>query len=226
MAAQPREGAGPDRPWASVFDPSANARALADIQAQGLRAAGELVERLIRAVDGDRQRTPPAAEPDAVAGAEAPAGEATRLAEVWIDLLRRTADSFGRLTSPGAPGSPGGQVAVDVSSGASDGELRVEVVDDTAAGEVWLHNGTTAAVGPLRLHCGVPRSGEGVDLDAVVAFEPGRIDELPPRSSRAVAATVRVSGPAAPGTYRAMVQAAGITDLWLPLVVVVSEAAT
>lgn len=231
MAAQPRGGAGgPDRPWSSVFEPAANARALADIQAQGLRAAGELVERLIRAVDGDRRRATPAdgTEPDTAALPEPPGGGATRVVEVWLDLLRQTADSFGRLTSSGAPGAPTGQIAVDVTSGVSSGELRVELAttDTEADREVWLHNGTAAAVGPLRLHCGVPRSSDGIDLDAGVSFEPEQVDELPARSSRGVAVSVRATGSPAPGSYRAVVQAAGIDDLWLPLVVVVPEPVT
>ena len=37
-----------DLPWASVFDPAANARALSAIQAEGFRAASALVDRFIR----------------------------------------------------------------------------------------------------------------------------------------------------------------------------------
>lgn len=44
-----------ESPWMSMLDPAANARALGEIQRRGLRAAGELVDRLIGAVDGDRQ---------------------------------------------------------------------------------------------------------------------------------------------------------------------------
>src|ERR1700739_63056 len=34
-------------PWASVFDPAANARALSAIHAEGFRAASELVDRFV-----------------------------------------------------------------------------------------------------------------------------------------------------------------------------------
>ena len=37
-----------DLPWASVFDPAANARALSAIQAEGFRAASEIVDRFAR----------------------------------------------------------------------------------------------------------------------------------------------------------------------------------
>ena len=37
-----------DVPWASVFDPAANLRALTTIQAEGFRAASEIVDRVVR----------------------------------------------------------------------------------------------------------------------------------------------------------------------------------
>jgi hypothetical protein len=39
-----------DLPWASVFDPAANARALSAIQAEGFRAASRIVDRFAKAV--------------------------------------------------------------------------------------------------------------------------------------------------------------------------------
>jgi hypothetical protein len=41
-----------DLPWVSVFDPAANARALNSIQAEGFRAASELVDRFVRIARG------------------------------------------------------------------------------------------------------------------------------------------------------------------------------
>ena len=43
---QPDGESGPERS-ASLFDPVAGMRAMADIQAEGLRAAGELLERML-----------------------------------------------------------------------------------------------------------------------------------------------------------------------------------
>ena len=40
---------GPERSFPLSFDPVAGMRAVADIQAEGLRAAGELLERMLRA---------------------------------------------------------------------------------------------------------------------------------------------------------------------------------
>ena len=41
-------GSSNDLPWASVFNPAANVRAFSAIQADGFRAASELVERFVR----------------------------------------------------------------------------------------------------------------------------------------------------------------------------------
>lgn len=64
MAAERRDGFGwgfgdGGVPWMSALDPAANARALGDIQRRGLRAASEIVERLVAAVDGVEGRGGP-----------------------------------------------------------------------------------------------------------------------------------------------------------------------
>src|SRR6266542_3648903 len=73
------------------FDPVAGMRAMADIQAEGLRAASELLERILRSEPtgpGSRQRSP--------------AGDYTALVDAWTDLLRRT---IAGLAQPGQPGA-------------------------------------------------------------------------------------------------------------------------
>ena len=42
------DGAIGEAPWASVFDPDANLRAVGEIQARGFRAASEVVDRFVR----------------------------------------------------------------------------------------------------------------------------------------------------------------------------------
>src|SRR3984957_4436147 len=44
-----------DLPWASVFDPAANARALSAIQAEGFRAASRIVDQFVRAVGSNSE---------------------------------------------------------------------------------------------------------------------------------------------------------------------------
>src|SRR3954451_1635517 len=77
-----------------AFDPIAGMRAVADIQAEGLRAAGELLERMLRS------------EPDSGGGggggARSPAGDYTALVDAWTDLLRRTVAGLAGVADPGA----------------------------------------------------------------------------------------------------------------------------
>src|SRR5882672_6359195 len=89
-------------PWASLFDPVANARALGDIQAQALRAAGEVVERLARLSDGSESR-PPASDHGGAAsdGETPPTGDAANLIEAWIELLQRASKSFTSASNGG-----------------------------------------------------------------------------------------------------------------------------
>jgi hypothetical protein len=187
------------------FDPVAGMRAMADVQADGLRAAAELIERMVRS------------EPD---GRLAPASgaDASALVNAWTDLLGRTVEA---LTGP----SGSGAVTADVATGPGP-LLRVsapgaETPEDKRA-EVWLHNGSFGAVGPLTLHCGQLSDCEGNVLDgAAVRFDPPDVEVLPPRSNRAVVVSVTAPGSATPGTYRGTIQARGAPGLWLPLEAVI-----
>ena len=213
-------------PWSSLLDPVANAKALGDVQARGLRAASDLVERLVRSVDGERVAG--ATEPSPTAEGNEPSGDGSRLLEVWIDLLRRTADSFGRLGDrPAAGPASGAAASVDVGTGIVTGEVHLRVGVDGASAdgaELWVHNGTSEPLAGVRLHTGDLRTADGSRLDAVVTFDPAELTEVPARSSRGVAVGVAADCPLAPGTYRALVQAAGAPEVWLALEVVVDDA--
>jgi hypothetical protein len=189
------------------FDPVAGMRAVADIQAEGLRAAGNLLERILRS------------EPDAP-GARArssSSGSVGALVEAWTDLLQRT---LAALAAPGETGAL--TVAIDANGAGPQVRLAASDAGEGEATEVWLHNGTLAAVGPLALRCGPLTDADGTVLDgADVAFEPREVEQLPGRSSRAVAISLAADGPLRPGTYRGTIQAHGAPALWLPLEVVV-----
>ena len=191
-----------------LFDPVAGMRAMADIQAEGLRAAGDLIERMLGSEpDGPGQR------------ASSPTGDYAALVEAWTELLRRTVDGLAR------PGGPGAMTAAVDSSGVGPPvRLALSGAGEAARAEseVWLHNGTSSAVGPLALRCGQLADSAGTVLDgAEVCFEPPEVALLPARSSRAVVVSLGATGPLRPGTYRGTIQARGAPHLWLPLEVAI-----
>jgi hypothetical protein len=189
------------------FDPVAGMRAVADIQAEGLRAAGDLLERILRS------------EPDA-AGARprsSSSGSVGALVEAWTDLLQRT---LAALAAPGEPRAL--TVAIDANGAGPQVRLTASDTGEVEAAEVWLHNGTLAAVGPLALRCGPLTDADGTVLaGADIGFEPREVELLPARSSRAVVVSLAAEGPLPPGTYRGTIQAHGAPRLWLALEVVV-----
>jgi hypothetical protein len=198
------------RPERSVprFDPVAGMRAMADIQAEGLRAAGDLLERMLGsepADPGSRSRSS--------------AGDYTALVDAWTDLIRRFVAGLaqpaqtGPVTVPVGSNGVGPPVQLSLNgSGSIDGAMA----------EVWLHNETFSAVGPLVLRCGQLTASDGTVLDGGdVCFEPGDVPILPARSSRAVVVSLTATGPLRPGTYRGTIQADGAPGLWLPVEVAI-----
>jgi hypothetical protein len=212
-------------PWASLFDPIANARAVAEIQAQALRAAGDLVERVTGRVDG--ASTPPVASPAAGDGDDAPAGgDGSALIETWIALLQRAAEAFGQAFNTDR--NEGARVEIDLDTDSQTNRLLLEVDDSgvvtSGSRELWLHNGTTTAIGPLQFHTGELRSADGEILAATVAYDPQSVDSLPARSSRGIGVSIEKDGELASGTYRGLIQIAGAQQVWLTLEVVVRGA--
>jgi hypothetical protein len=201
-------GSGSKRRSVPVFDPVAGMRAMADIQAEGLRAAGELLERMLRSEpDGNGRRT------------RAPEGDYTALVDAWTDLFRRM---VGGLAQPSESGAV--TVAVDSSGVGPPVRLAVSEPEDAggAVAEVWLHNGTSSEVGPLTLRCGQLSDSKGKVLKgADVCFKPRKVALLPARASRAVTVSLAASGPLRPGVYRGTIQAKGAPRLWLPLEVTI-----
>ena len=228
MGGRPGDGTGATgSPWASLFDPVANARALGDIQAQALRAAGEVVERLARLSDGSESRPPASDHAESTSdGDTPPSGDAANLLEAWIELLQRASESFANAS--GSDTRDDQRVEVDLDSGSTDGLVRLEVDGSGAirvgTAEVWLHNGTADSVGPLTFLSSELRSPDGDTLAATLACDPAHIDVLPGRSSRGVALTVAKEGALRPGTYRGLIQVKGAPQVWLTVEVVVGDA--
>jgi len=203
------------------FDPVLGARIFGEIQAEGLRAAGALVERLVHLVDGPRgdpadESTPPA--PSAAESAVQP------WLELWHDLIERTSDTVQRLQGADV-GPEGVGVRIGVDGGLAPVKPLVLSLGSTgqAAGEMWLHNGTPEDTGELMPRCGPLCGLDGSPLVCDVAIEPAVVDRLPSRSSRGFTITVDADVSAAPGTYRGLVQVSGAAAVWLPLEVVLPE---
>jgi len=190
------------------LDPVAGMRAVADIQAEGLRAASELLERMLRS------------EPDRPGPrSRSSAGDYTSLVDAWADLLRRIGAGLAEPIQPGT-------VTIPVDSNGVGPPVRLALREcdstDGAVAEVWLHNGTFSDVGPLALLCGQLSDSDGTPLDgADVSFEPREVAILPPRSSRAVAVSLSTTQTLRPGTYRGTIQAHGAPGLWLPFEVTI-----
>jgi hypothetical protein len=224
--------------WSAAFDPAANLRVLGDIQRRGLRAAGEIVERLIAAVDG----APSSGSGRAKADDEPTAADLGIGVDLWVEMAKRSLDVLGRLATATANAGGAGRsgagpepersptvVAVDGTGEQDTIELRVPrsgpAATTATTTEVWLHNRTPEAHHGLRLHGGELRSADGVVLPGGLTFDPEVVTELPARSSRGI--TIGVAGVAGeegetePGTYRGVVMVTGLPDVWLPVTVVV-----
>jgi hypothetical protein len=231
-----RQGSSSDRRSQSRLDPATGVRALVDVQRRGLLAANELVDRLVRSVDGDGSAEPhdtSASEAASRHDAAAPSagGPTDDLLRLWVEVVRVGLDTFGHVLMPGGPGRPDTAAhgaTLDVATAASTGVVRVLVFPapssgggtDGAGAEVWLHNGSAADYSDVALHCGDLRASDGAVLPAAsVRFDPSVVD-LPARSSRGV--TVSVAADVPPDTYRGVVLAAGVPDAWLPMEVVMA----
>jgi len=198
------DGAGGRRRSIPLFDPVAGMRAMADIQADGLRAASELLERML---DRDHQAPASRSRPSE--------RDYTELFDAWADLLQRVAAGLAQPVPSGPVTIP-----VDANGVAPPVRLVLEGAEQVAGAvaEVWLHNGTSRAVGPLTLRCGPLTSPDGAGLDgAEVRFDPVELEPLPPRSSRGVLVSLSATPAPPPGIYRGTIQADGAPRLWLPL---------
>jgi hypothetical protein len=211
------------RPWTTLLDPVVNARVIAEIQAEGLRAAGELVDRMARSVDGE-QSSCEFTGPGEAAGASS--SDASQLIDAWIELLQR----FSGSRTPSADARPHAEPSIDVQLGTDrPGEplrLRIDATGATRSGprEIWLHNGTPVATGHIALHCSKLRSSDGDRLLAVLRFDPAEIDALPGRSGRGFALRIAPKGDLVPGSYRGVIQARGAPEAWMAVEVVVDGA--
>jgi hypothetical protein len=221
--------AGDSAPWAAALDPAANLAALSRIQQRGLRAAGEIVDRLVATVDGERADAggpTTSTSGDRVLGA----ADLDGLVDLWADVAKQFLHTVTGGGAPAGGGPSTEDLVLDVEGGAAARPVRL-----TPAGpsdELWLVNRSARDHAGLRLHVTELRSAGGAVLAAGVAFEPDVIESLPARSSRGVRVSVADPDPdpdsegegdggAEPGVYRGLVLVDGLPDAWVPVEVTV-----
>ncbi len=206
-------------PWADAFDPAANLRAFGEIQQRGLQAAGDLVDRMVKAVDGDGNGE--AAPRDSRSASTT--SDVDRLFDLWAELFRRSVQA---MVQPFARGSMAGftaeEAVVSVDGGAPPGAtIRLTAGARSKTDELFVHNPTVRDVHGLRMHCGGLWAHDGTPLADSLVFDPQTIDVLHARSSRGVKiSTASDCTGQAPGTYRGIMLVTGLPDAWLPVEVV------
>lgn len=206
------------------FDPVLGAKILGEIQAEGLRAAGALVERLVHLVDGPRADAS-AAESAEEESPSTPVdlGAVLPWFDLWRDLADRTSESLQRFQGAGV-GPNGEGVRLGVDGSLVPAHPLVLSLDSArqGRGEMWLHNGTVDDHGELVPQCGPLCDAAGMQLDCDVTVDPPKVDGLPPKSSRGFTIAVAARADPIPGTYRGIVQIRGAETVWMPLEVVVA----
>jgi hypothetical protein len=214
-----------DLPWVSVFDPAANARALNSIQAEGFRAASELVDRVVRIARGGLNGT------DWPTISSAPLNNEQR-ADIFgatdvAPLLRSWWSVVGQMLlgadaqKSSRPEGP----ALDLEKVETAGRLElVTTAPGVAATEVWIHNRGTTDFGDVTVHCSELLSHDGNIIPSDSARLLPHIVAMPPRSSRGITIEVTVAADVAPGTYRGNLLASGGPGLWLPVILAVEAA--
>jgi hypothetical protein len=207
------DGSIADLPWASVFDPAANVRALSAIQARGFRAATEVVDQFVR-ITGRGFATPNSSD----SGEQSENGDAKsvpdfgRMMASWQQLMSQ----LGKTVLGAAKSS---EATLDLVNSAATGEAYLEATEPgVTAAEVWLHNRGSEDFGTVRLRCSDLLSHDGALIPAsCIRFEPDVVP-MPSKCSRGVTVEASVAQEHSPGRYRGTVLADGHADVWLPIV--------
>jgi hypothetical protein len=217
------DGSIADLPWAAVFDPAANARALSSVQARGFRAATEVVNRFVQlADDGFLGGQKPSAAADQTGEDANGTPTAAQAVDGVLSSWRKLADQLVQSLNGSRIATPSEDAKFDLANASASGQITLEADQPGAVStEVWLHNGSSTDMGKVRLRCSDLLSHDGaVIASAMVRFE---ADAVPmyARSSRGVTVEVDVAEDVRPGCYRGTLLADGHADVWLPVALTV-----
>ncbi len=209
-------------PWATVFDPAVNVRALTAIQARGFRAASEVIGRFVRPTDSpgasEAQRRN---DPDTAPHGSEQSPELTSLFAMWEPLVERFLQSV--RPNPAAGLVPmGNGITLGMADGNAVATISIEITSSRPAGaEVWVHNGSTDDVGEIVLRCSDLHSHDREVVPAEdIHFAPQSI-EMPARCSRGITMEIRVEDGTPAGEYRGTVVVDGYPGVSLPVVLTV-----
>jgi hypothetical protein len=205
-----------DIPWASVFDPAVNLRALGDIQARGFRAATEVVNRFIRMAE-DTTSSDAADSKQAPDQQAAPTPDVDQVLRLWQRLATQAVESLRGATQPVSD-----IATVDVQHATSSGAISLVAGEPGAVStEVWLHNRGADDLGKVRLRCSDLLAHDGALIGSrMVRFEPDTVPMVA-RCSRGVTVEIHVPDDIAAGNYRGTLLADGYPDIWLPVMLCV-----
>ncbi|WP_123029338.1 hypothetical protein [Mycolicibacterium stellerae] len=215
--------------FASILDPEANVRRLTAIQAEGFRAASELVDRFVRMATPNSNGTVHSKKPPANPTQEGNAGENVDgaiiepLLRSWMSLT----DQFLRGSRQSADETPNGPAKLDLDKVEAQGALDLTCRSaGVARGEVWLHNRGLGNLGDVRLRCSELLAHDGhVISSAAIEFDPAVVP-MPGRSSRGVSVKILVDQEAPPAKYCGTLLAEGFPDLAIPVAVTVQPPAS
>ena len=213
MTERDNEANASDIPWASVFDPALNIRALGEIQARGFRAATEVVNRFIRPAD-TKSVTDSADSEQAPGEQNTPPPDVDQVLQVWQRLAAQAVESLRGAAQPRVE-----VASVDIQHATSSGAVSLVACEPGAVStEVWLHNHGAEDLGKVRLRCSDLLAHDGAVIDsAMVRFEPDTVPMVA-RCSRGVTVEIDVPDDIAAGNYRGTLLADGYPDIWLPVV--------
>jgi hypothetical protein len=208
-------------PWASVFDPAANARALSAIQAEGFRAASRVVDRFAQIagdVSGARQTTDAGAAKAAAPPTPGLNPDVDLIITTWWTVVGQMFRAMRGETVSSDETSLSVNANVDVATGVATGAAQLGS-GETA--EIWLHNSGSDDSADTVLRCSDLLAHDGaVIASTAVAFTPPVVP-LPARSSRGIAIRVEAGDDVKPGSYRGTILLSDHPALFLPMVVVV-----